>query len=201
MHTLILLAEDGDLALLQTRIGIVNPFLEIRVFSQLKDLLAVSSSTLHQARLVSFLFEHIVPASVLDHLGCGAYNFHPGPPDYPGWAPISFAIYKDAKRFGVTLHHMAKRVDSGAIVAVEYFDVSAHATLESLGGETFAAALHLFWRMSDDLFCNPNPLPPLGVHWSGTKTTRHDVERLRVSAPNLGAQESERRLKAFAVKQ
>jgi hypothetical protein len=56
------------------------------------------------ARLIAFTTDVIVPPDILDHLGYGAYNFHPGPPHFPGWAPALFAIHRRATEFGLATH-------------------------------------------------------------------------------------------------
>ena len=62
---------------------------------------------LARARLIAFATPVIVPGRILASLGYGAYNFHPGPPQYPGWAPAHFALYEQANEFGATVHAMA----------------------------------------------------------------------------------------------
>ena len=71
------------------------------------------------ARVISFGSGVIVPPPLLARLKGPAYNFHPGPPEYPGIFPSVFALYAGEKEFGVTLHEMAAAVDSGPIVSVE----------------------------------------------------------------------------------
>jgi len=74
---------------------------------------SVRSAVLGRARLIGFVTPVVVPARILEGLGFGAYNFHPGPPQYPGWVPSHFAIYDRAPYFGVTAHVMTERVDAG----------------------------------------------------------------------------------------
>ena len=74
-------------------------------------------------RLLCFSSNVIVPSAVLNALPGPAYNFHPGPPEYPGSNPDSFAIYEGAARFGATVHEMAAKVDAGPIVKVSEFDI------------------------------------------------------------------------------
>ena len=71
----------------------------------------------------------IVPAEILNALPSPAYNFHPGPPDYPGIFPSVYALYDGAAAFGVTLNEMIREVDAGPIIAVERFAVSAAADI------------------------------------------------------------------------
>jgi methionyl-tRNA formyltransferase len=74
----------------------------------LSDVRALEPELLRRARLIAFTTDVIVPPDILDHLGFGAYNFHPGPPHFPGWAPALFAVHHHATEFGVTAHMMAK---------------------------------------------------------------------------------------------
>ena len=69
-----------------------NPALTIIPVETLAELNALKPDTLARARLIAYVTSVIVPADVLDRLGYGAYNFHPGPPSYPGWAPAHFAL-------------------------------------------------------------------------------------------------------------
>src|SRR3974390_1041171 len=100
-----------------------NPALSFRVAMTHEDLAAITPEVWPHARLVSFPTGTIVPASMLKALGHGAYNFHPGPPQYPGWAPAHFALYEGAAEFGATVHVMTERVDSGAIVDAALFPI------------------------------------------------------------------------------
>src|SRR6516164_8934957 len=100
-----------------------NPALAFRGAVTRDELLAIAPEELRDARLVAFTSGVVVPSDVLDALGHGAYNFHPGPPDYPGWAPAHFALYEGAETFGATAHVMAARVDSGPIVGIEPFEI------------------------------------------------------------------------------
>ena len=100
-----------------------HPQLTIYPVATSDDLAAIDTGVLRRARLIAFSSPVIVPPDVLSALGFGAYNFHPGPPEYPGWAPAHFALYEGAAEFGATAHAMAERVDSGPIVAVSRFPI------------------------------------------------------------------------------
>src|SRR5258707_14038024 len=92
-----------------------NPALSFSPAITTRDLAAIGPATLQRSRLVAFTSETIVPPHILHALGHGAYNFHPGPPAYPGWAPAHFALYDRARVFGATAHVMTERVDAGPI--------------------------------------------------------------------------------------
>src|SRR6185295_19884723 len=90
-----------------------NPDLSFRCALTPDDLTGIEPDVLRHGRLVSFTSGVIVSGGMLRQLGHGAYNFHPGPPQYPGWAPAHFALYDNARTFGATAHAMVARVDSG----------------------------------------------------------------------------------------
>src|SRR5215470_6679976 len=117
LKTIILLTGNlGQQRALSALLREHNPALSFRGAVTRDELLAIAPDVLCNARLIAFTTGVVVPQTVFEALGHGAYNFHPGPPDYPGWAPAHFAMYDGAKTFGATAHVMERRVDSGAIV-------------------------------------------------------------------------------------
>ena len=172
--TVILLSSALERAIFMTVLSEHNPSLAIIPVETLADLNALEPDTLATARLISFVTGVIVPADVLDRLGFGAYNFHPGPPSYPGFAPAHFALYQRAAEFGVTAHAMAARVDEGPIVGVEMFSIPPGTSVASLEGMAYARLAYLFWSLANRLATCGKPLAPLPLSWSGKKTTRRD---------------------------
>lgn len=61
-----------------------------------------------------------------------AINFHSASPDYPGIGCDNFSLYKGYKRYGVTVHHMNEKANTGDIVFTSYFDISPFETAETL---------------------------------------------------------------------
>jgi methionyl-tRNA formyltransferase len=174
-----------------------NPDLSFRFAPTLDDLSGLGADVLRHARLVSFTSAVIVPAAVLDQLGHGAYNFHPGPPQYPGWAPAHFALYDNAPSFGATAHAMEARVDSGPIVGVESFAIPENIGVRELEQIAFERLAHLFWRMSREIACEPGALPALPVAWSGNKSTKRMYREFCEIPTGIGATELKRRIRAF----
>lgn len=144
-------------------------------------------------RLICFCSNVIVPAQLLARLDGPGYNFHPGPPERPGRYPSVFALFDGAADFGITVHEMAARVDSGPIVMVERFAIPADSNLETLESLTLTKLAQAFKRMAPYLANVARPLPHLPVVWSGRKTTRADYEALRVITPGMDATEIARR--------
>lgn len=174
-----------------------NRHLVLRSAKTLDDLDAIDPQRLRRARLLSFVTDVIVPGRILDRLGYGAYNFHPGPPNYPGWAPAHFAIYDRATTFGVTAHVMHERVDSGPIIAVDLFDIPAARSPESLETMAYARLAHQFFALAEPLATSPHEPPPLPIQWFGRKNTRRHCAELCDIPLDVSREELERRMAAF----
>lgn len=149
-------------------------------------------------RLIAFFTDVVVPPDILDRVGRPAYNFHPGPPAYPGRYPVAMALYDGARRFGATLHVMTPRVDSGPIVGVVGFDVPDEADLDWLNARTYKAALRLFQHFAPFLVRPDVILPVLDLAWAGRRSTTRTRDRLCEIPPDIAADELERRLRAFS---
>ena len=121
----ILLAGVAERPVLRSPLLGHNPGLTVMAVETREDLAALSLDQLRRARLIAFVTPEIVPASILAQLGYGAFNFHPGPPAYPGWAPSHFALYDQATEFGATAHIMVEQVDAGPILEVSLFPIPA----------------------------------------------------------------------------
>ena len=176
--TIILLTSNLERSIFASVLSAHNPDLTILSVETPADLNALDRDTLARARLIAYATDVVVPPSVLDQLGYGAYNFHPGPPAFPGWAPAHFALYARATEFGATAHVMIDRVDAGPIVGVEMFSIPPGSSVASLEGMAYARISYLFWTMANRLATDGQPLPALPLQWSGTKGTRRDYAAL-----------------------
>jgi methionyl-tRNA formyltransferase len=148
-------------------------------------------------RLLAFSTSVIVPAAILDGLATPAYNFHPGPPTYPGSHAASFAIYEGAERFGATVHEMAPQVDSGPIVAVEWFETPANARYMELELMTYKTLLKMFAELAPSLASADAPLPRINVNWSGKRRTNAEFEKMKVMEADMDEAEIRLRYRAF----
>jgi methionyl-tRNA formyltransferase len=198
-RTIVLLSgeiEQCNLALILKKF---NPKLKVAPVGTATQLAALSPALLARARLLAFSTPVVVPAPILHQLGYGAYNFHPGSPDYPGWYPVSFAHYDRAPVFGATAHIMVEQVDAGPIVDLELFEVEPGTTAEQLGEAAYAAAVRIFWRLAEPLATRPEPLPTLPIRWGGPKTSRRTFARQCEISPDMPAEELARRVAAFGL--
>lgn len=196
--TIILLTGPIEAGALSASLLRYNPHLKLHTAKTLNDLDAFAPQRLRRARLLSFASPLIVPKRVLDHLGHGGYNFHPGPPDYPGWAPAYFAAYDRATTFGVTAHVMYERVDSGPIIALDLFDVPPAISAESLEAMAYARMSRQFFELAKMLATSPHAPPALPVQWCGRKRTRRQLAELCDIPVDISREELERRMAVFS---
>lgn len=174
-----------------------NPALSITPATTLADLHAIDRALLKRSRLIAFTSGTIVPLEILEAVGYGAYNFHPGPPEYPGWAPAHFAIYERAATFGATAHVMTERVDEGAIVGIENFPIPGAISVRGLEQMAYVRLAHLIWRLAKDLATYAGPLPTLAIEWSRRKSSRRDYETMCTIDGHISPDELRRRVHAF----
>jgi methionyl-tRNA formyltransferase len=174
-----------------------NPLLTVIPVRSAADLAALNSDLLRRARLLAFVTPEIVPASVLNRLGYGAINFHPGPPGYPGWAPSHFALYNRATEFGATVHVMVEQVDAGPIIDVALFPIPAGIAVPALEGMAYAHLAQLFWRMAGALATDAAPPPTLPIKWGSKKYSRRAYRTICDIPLDIPKDELERRIRVF----
>ncbi|HEX3859610.1 MAG TPA: formyltransferase family protein [Pseudolabrys sp.] len=197
LDAIILLTGPAEAPALAAALRGHNPQLDIRHAVSLPDLVALEPEFLRRARLIAFTTPVVVPAAVLDQLGHGAYNFHPGPPHFPGWAPAHFAIYQRATEFGATVHVMIEQVDAGPIVGADLFDVPPGSSVNDLETMAFVRLARLFWGNAKSLATQTSPLAELPIRWSGRKTMRHHYAAMCDIPPDISKDELARRVAVF----
>ncbi len=195
--TIILLTgpvEQGPLAALLRG---HHPRLTVHSVTAADGFSALDAAALERARLVAFASPVIVPARILDALGFGAYNFHPGSPNYPGWAPAHFALYDGANEFGVTAHVMVELVDCGPIVDSVLFKIPSDITVQGLEGLAYAHLAQSFWRLSKALATQPAPLPVQDLQWGTRKNSRRAYQAICNIPLDISKEEFDRRMRVF----
>jgi methionyl-tRNA formyltransferase len=195
--TIILLTGPVEHGPLATLLRGHHPHLTIHSVTAAEDFAGLDVAALKRARLLAFASPVIVPAQVLDALGFGAYNFHPGSPDYPGWAPAHFALYDGASEFGATAHMMAERVDCGPIVDSVLFPIPTDITVQGLEGLAYAHLAQLFWRLSRALATQVEPLPAQAQQWGNKKNSRRAYQAICNIPLDISREELNRRIRVF----
>jgi methionyl-tRNA formyltransferase len=174
-----------------------NSHLTVRPAATAEDFATIETATLLRSRLVAFSTTVIVPPEILGSLGYGAYNFHPGPPQYPGWAPAHFALYEQATEFGATMHVMVERVDSGPIVDAALFPIPAGISVLGLEGLAYAHLAQLFWRFSKTLATQSEPLPERPLQWGPKKNSQRAYQAICDISLDITKEELDRRIRVF----
>lgn len=195
--TIILLTGPTEHPVLDEVLRRDNSHLTIRPATTLAELDAIKPHLLRRARLIGFATNVVVPARILDALGYGAYNFHPGPPNYPGRTPAHFAIYDRATEFGVTAHAMTELVDAGPIVGVELFAIPPDTDVVKLGKLAYTHMARLFWRLARDMATRAGPLPELPIRWCGQKSSTQLYARMCDIPAAISKDDLDRRIAAF----
>jgi methionyl-tRNA formyltransferase len=195
--TVILLAGQAEQVVMPPVLRGHNPDLAVISVAYSADLAALDSDLLERARLIAFVTPEIVSKRILAKLGYGAINFHPGPPDYPGWAPSHFALYERATEFGVTVHIMVEQVDAGPIIDVARFPVPRDISVLGLEGLAYAHLAQQFWRMAKSLATDPKLPPVLAIEWGSRKYSRRAYRAMCDIPLDIPKDELDRRLKVF----
>lgn len=195
--TIILLAGPAEQSVFPAVLRAHNPALTVISVGTANDLAALDDDLLARSRLVAYVTPEIVSAKTLAALGYGAFNFHPGPPEYPGWAPSHFALYQRATEFGATVHVMVERVDEGAIVDVARFPIPPDISVLGLEGIAYAHLAQLFWRMARWLATDAGTPATLPVEWGHKKYSRRAYRALCDIPLDIESRELERRMQVF----
>jgi hypothetical protein len=197
--TIILLTGPSEHSVFTTLLRGYHSALTVLPVFTAEDLAAIEPEWLQRSRLISFTTDVIVPASVLDQLGYGAYNFHPGPPQYPGWAPAHFALYDEASEFGCTVHRMIERVDAGPIVDVETFPITNDLSVAGLEEQAYAKLVQMFWRLARVLATQPEPLIERALRWGTKRHTRGDYRQICQIPVTIEEDDLKHRVKVFGT--
>lgn len=152
-----------------------NEFLSIR--GNVGDCLDEELYWYRPQYIISFVSPWIIPQSLLNSAQKAAINFHPGSPDYPGTGCYNFALYEGAENYGVTVHHMEKKVDTGSIIMTSYFAVSPCESVETL---KLKSMNHLLFCFEKIIHCIAEgaPLPVSDETWRRRPFTRKEMYEL-----------------------
>lgn len=145
--------------------------------------------------VISYISPWIVPKEVLARARIAAINLHPGPPEYPGVGCTNFAIYDGAKEFGITVHQMAEKVDSGAIIMVKHFPILSNDTVYSLTQRCYE---HIFAAFKELLpyMVHSALLPQSEERWMRKPYTRKELNELCRITKDMSDEEIKRRVRA-----
>lgn len=145
--------------------------------------------------VISYISPWIIPKEILENSKVAAINLHPGPPEYPGIGCTNFAIYSQEKEFGITVHHMAERVDRGEIIMVKRFPLFDSDTVWDLSQRCYIYIYVAFIELIQKIITS-QPLPFSEEKWVREPFTRKDLNELCRITGEMSNQEVLRRIKA-----
>ena len=152
--------------------------------------------------IISFLNLYILPKFLLEKPKIGAINFHPAPPEYPGSGGINFALYENKKRFGITVHLMSEKVDSGEILDVLYFPILEKDNVDTLLNKTHIELFKVTKEFVNSIQREKSKfisdkLAQNKFVWSETKRLIKSVDELSVISCEISKEEMHRRIRSF----
>jgi methionyl-tRNA formyltransferase len=147
--------------------------------------------------IVSYLSRWVVPDTLLNRARKAAINFHPASPEYPGIGCNNFALYENAKEYGVTCHHMAPKVDTGRIIAVRRFPIYPEDDVAALLKRTYENQIALFFEIAQ-IMAEGKDLPISQETWTRPPFTRRQFNELFCITPDMPRDEIARRVRAIS---
>lgn len=150
--------------------------------------------------IISYLSRWVVSDELLQRAKKAAINFHPASPEYPGIGCNNFALYEDAREYGVTCHHMTSKVDTGRIIAVKRFPVHPEDGVEEILKSTYKNQMELFFEIVQ-IMAGGKELPVSEEKWTRPPFSRKQFEELFRITADMSRDEVKRRIRAVSYKQ
>jgi sugar O-acyltransferase (sialic acid O-acetyltransferase NeuD family) len=151
--------------------------------------------------ILCFRSYFILSKQLLESVKFQCINFHPGPPQYPGSGGINFALYNDDKFFGVTVHLMEEKVDSGKILVSKHFPVSENDNLKTLLNRTHEELFNIFKEFTTNLKkFGPDLIYKKLTNkekWGTTKRSIKDMNKFQIIDKDIDEKELARRIRGF----
>lgn len=144
---------------------------------------------------ISYLSPWIIPPHILNTVKLFSLNFHPGTPQYPGIGCTNFAIYDAENEFGITVHHMAQKVDTGKIIKAIRFPIHKDESVYSLSQKCYEFISKAFFEVFDYYTVN-HSLPESEEVWTRKPFTRKELNELCKIDINMPKEEVVRRINA-----
>jgi len=152
--------------------------------------------------ILSFRNYYILPPQIIRRARCGAINFHPGPPEYPGTGSCNWALYDEQKEFGVTAHLMNADVDAGPILEVVRFPI-CDCDLPSVILTAQEYSLALFKKITEDIdkkgitAVSDRASKNVSLKWSGAARRASELDAMQFIRADITESELKRRVRAF----
>jgi methionyl-tRNA formyltransferase len=151
-------------------------------------------------RLIAFSTFVIIPGHIIEKLQGNCYNFHPGPPEYPGYDPIGLCLYDGVCEYGITLHQITEEIDSGDIVGYIKFPIKENCTRLDLTMDAYKEAAGMVRQAAKYLADIEHLLLPDGTKWGMRRSNKDSMQEYYILSNEMDETEIMRRQNAFAEK-
>lgn len=122
----------------------------------------------------------ILKSDFLKKIKYSAINFHPAPPSLRGFAPASFAIIENLKKFGSTIHEIDNKLDHGPILSVKYFKIPKNINIKKLLDLTYESQILQIKYFFENFKLKKNKK----YKWSKKIHTKKQIDRIMYIKPN-----------------
>jgi len=145
--------------------------------------------------IISYLSRWVLPEKIIEKAKIAAINFHPASPSYPGIGCNNFALYENAKEYGVTCHKMSTIVDTGEIIAVKIFPVFDTDNISTLLLRTYDYLIILFYEIIEKII-KGEKLTVSNHKWKRKPFTRKEFKELFKINLDMDNNEIKKRIRA-----
>ena len=150
--------------------------------------------------LISFLNSMYIKKSVRKKIKINSFNFHPGPPEYPGFGCYNFALLDKVNFYGSTIHMINDKFDSGKIVNVKKFKISYEKfNLEKLIRKTHENIIKQAKDFINDIQNKKLKIED-NLKWKKKAYTKKEFETAREIKLNDSKKNILKKIKAFSYK-
>ena len=152
--------------------------------------------------LFSFLNPVFIKKNTRKKIKKTSINFHPGPPEYPGYGCYNFALLDTVSSYGCTAHEVSDKIDNGKIIDVRRFKFEyKKINLEKLIKMAHKNSLFQFKNIINQIINNNFFEIGKNEKWKKKKAyTRYEFEKARKINLNDSLVNILKKIKAFSYK-
>ena len=152
--------------------------------------------------LFSFLNPVFIRKNIRKKINKISINFHPGPPEYPGYGCFNFALLDTINSYGCTAHEVNDKIDNGKILDVRRFHFKyKNINLEKLIKITHKNSLLQFKKIINQIIKHNHIKIKKKEKWRKKKAyTKYEFEKARKISLNDSVVNILKKIKAFSYK-
>ena len=152
--------------------------------------------------LFSFLNPVFIKKNIRKKIKKISINFHPGPPEYPGYGCYNFALLDTVNSYGCTAHEINSKIDNGKIIDVRRFKFKyKNINLEKLIKMAHRNSFFLFKKIINQIINHNSVKIKKNEKWEKKKAyTKYEFENARKINLNDSLVNILKKIKAFSYK-